>query len=312
MKVVKGFIPVMLTPFNENGSIDFDGLTRLTNWYLKNGAKGLFANCQSSEMFALLPEERLQIIAHVIKTVAGKVPVVATGNFGSTLSEQAAFIKAVHALGTDAVILLTNQLVKQQEPEPVLEAAIMKLLALTGQIPVGFYECPVPYKIILSPELLGRLVKTGRVIYHKDTCLDIAQVRAKNRLCSGNEVFGLYDAYMGHAVASLQSGSAGLSCIQGNYFPELVAWLCEHYNQPGLRKEVQLVQQFFMDEMELMHKDYPKAAKYYLWKKGMNISIYTRESGNSEIAYDIKNGIEGLEWRYQRLAEQIAAVFAGK
>ncbi|MBO9595168.1 MAG: dihydrodipicolinate synthase family protein [Niabella sp.] len=56
MKIVKGFIPVTLTPFNEDGSINFDGLTRLTNWYLKNGAKGLFANCQPSEMFALLPE----------------------------------------------------------------------------------------------------------------------------------------------------------------------------------------------------------------------------------------------------------------
>jgi len=39
---------------------------------------------------------------------------------------------------------------------------------------VGFYECPVPYKRVLTPTQLKGFVETGRVIYHKDTCLDIS------------------------------------------------------------------------------------------------------------------------------------------
>ena len=58
----KGFVPVMLTPFKENRAIDFDGLTRLTEWYLQAGAKGLFANCQSSEMYELSDDEKLLIV----------------------------------------------------------------------------------------------------------------------------------------------------------------------------------------------------------------------------------------------------------
>lgn len=45
----KEFIPVMLTPFKNNGEIDYEALTRLIHFYIDAGASGLFANCLSSE-----------------------------------------------------------------------------------------------------------------------------------------------------------------------------------------------------------------------------------------------------------------------
>mgnify|MGYP003347377270 FL=1 len=83
------FVPVMITPYHEDGQIDFDHLSRLTDFYLAAGAKGLFANCLSSEMYSLSPEERLALAEHVVKRVKGKVPVVACGSFGDTLEEKA-------------------------------------------------------------------------------------------------------------------------------------------------------------------------------------------------------------------------------
>ncbi|MCH5719028.1 dihydrodipicolinate synthase family protein [Niabella hibiscisoli] len=308
MKTEKNFVPVMLTPFNENGAIDFEALTTLTNYYLNAGAKGLFANCQSSEMFDLSPEERLQVIAHVVDVAEGKVPVVAAGNFGASIGEQAIFVNQVYELGVQAVILLTNQLVNANEPEELLEAHIMELLSLTGEIPVGFYECPVPYKITLSPALLGRLVNTGRVIYHKDTCLDLSLVQKKNELTANSIAFGLYDAYMAHAVHSLEAGSGGLSCIQGNYFPELVVWLCSNYNNPELTKEVQMVQQFFIDEMQVMHEDYPVSAKYFLQKKGLPISTYIRKNRNAIVSGITSEHMDQLYKRYNALAQSISTL----
>ncbi|MFT4094227.1 MAG: dihydrodipicolinate synthase family protein [Niabella sp.] len=307
----KKFIPVMLTPFHEDGSIDFKGLADLTRFYLDKGAKGLFANCQSSEMFDLTPDERLTIIECVLKAADGKVPVVAAGNFGDTISQQADFVKKVYDTGVDAVIVLTGLLVAEDENDEVLEQHIDELLSLTTNIPLGFYECPQPYKRILSPHLLGKLVHTGRIIYHKDTCLDIAQVREKNELCRDVPAFGLYDAYMVHAVASLHSGSAGLSCIQGNYFPELIAWLCDNYDNKNQQKEVALVQQFFMDEMNVMHEDYPKSAKYYLWKKGVVKSMFTRKDGDSTLSPITKNNIDQLGGRYEALLRKVQVVKVG-
>jgi len=299
----KGFIPVMLTPFQENGEIDFDALTELTEFYLEAGAAGLFANCLSSEMFELTPAERLQIIKHVLKVANGAVPVVATGTFGGPIAQQASFVKQVHELGVQAVIGITGLLAEESESEIVFADRAYELFDLTPGVPFGFYECPVPYKRLISPEMLGQLVATGRVIYHKDTCLDIEQVRGKLRLAD-NPAFGLYDAYMVHAVESLKAGSAGLSCIQGNYFPELIVWLCQSYNNAALKEEVEQVQQFFIRNMDVMHEVYPIVSKYFLQKRGLSLTTYTRRDVG-EFTPAIKKGMDALYQEYSQLQEQL-------
>ena len=271
----KGFIPVMLTPFSSNGNIDFAALTQLTEIYLQAGASGLFANCLSSEMFELTDVERIQAIKHVINVVAGEVPVIATGTFGGEISKQADFVKKVNDTGVEAVIAITSLLADEKDGDEVFDANVFELLKHTANIPLGFYECPVPYKRVLKPRQLQQLVDTGRVIYHKDTSLDLSQIKEKIALTK-TQSFGLYDAYMAHAVDSLKAGSAGLSCIQGNYFPELIVWLCDHYNDEALNDEVAIVQQFLIDNMDVMHNVYPIVSKYFLQKRGLNISTFTR------------------------------------
>lgn len=300
----KGFIPVMLTPFKNNGDIDYDILTQLTEMYLQAGASGLFANCLSSEMFELQDEERLQVIKHVIKVVNGAVPVVATGTFGGPIAAQADFVKKVHDTGTAAVIAITSLLADQNEADAVFNDHIFELINQTPGIPLGFYECPVPYKRLLSPQQLIDLVGTGRVIYHKDTCLDINQIRLKLEAGKANPAFGLYDAYMVHAVESLKAGSAGLSCIQGNFFPEMVVWLCNNYNNETLGQEIAMVQQFLTDNMEVMHNVYPVVAKYCLTKRGLKISTTTRRNvGHFSSA--VRSQIEHLYTDYTHLQNRV-------
>ncbi|GAB3917690.1 dihydrodipicolinate synthase family protein [Mucilaginibacter boryungensis] len=277
-KKEKGFIPVMLTPFKNNGDIDYDILTKLTEIYLKAGASGLFANCLSSEMFELEDDEKLQAIKHIIKVVDGAVPVVATGTFGGPISKQADFVKRVHDTGTQAVIILNSLIAAETDSDDIFNERIFDLFNQTDNIPLGFYECPVPYKRLLSPQQLIDFVATGRVIYHKDTCLDINLVKQKLEAGEANAAFGLYDAYMVHAVESLKAGSAGLSCIQGNFFPELIVWLCKNYAEDSKAHEVNMVQQFLIDNMDVMHNVYPIIAKYWLTKRGLNISTITRRN----------------------------------
>lgn len=294
----------MLTPFKNNGAIDYDVLTQLTEMYLQAGATGVFANCLSSEMFELKDEERLQIIKHVIKIVNGAVPVVATGTFGGPVAQQADFVKKVHDTGTSAVIVITSLLADADESDAVFNYQLFKLLDQTANIPLGFYECPVPYKRLLSPRQLADFVATGRVIYHKDTCLNIDEVQQKLEAGKINPGFGLYDAYMGHAVASLKTGSAGLSCIQGNFFPELIVWLCNNYADESLQYEVDAVQQFLIENMDVMHNVYPVVAKYCLTKRGLKISTKTRR----DVGYfspAIRIQIEDLYSSYTHLQNEV-------
>ena len=303
----KGYIPVMLTPFTESGSVDFGGLTKLTEFYLRAGAAGLFANCQSSEMFSLSGEEQHAIVDHVVRVADGAVPVVATGTFGGPVEKQADFVKRLYETGVEAVIVITNMLAAESESEELFDERFEQLLDATPGIMLGFYECPEPFKRVLSAEQLKRFVDTGRVIYHKDTCLDLDQVKAKLDVTKGVADFGLYDAYMVHAVESLKSGSAGLSCIQGNYYPELIVWLCNHYDNEALADQVEMVQQFFISHMDIMHDAYPVAAKYFLQKRGLPISTFTRKDAG---VFDetVRKRMDSFYLQFQELLRRIELI----
>lgn len=273
----RGFIPVMLTPFLESGEVDYEGLSRLTDFYLEAGAAGLFANCLSSEMYELTEAERLTVTRRVVEQAAGRVPVVATGSFGGPMPQQADFVKQLYDTGVQAVILTTCQLAYPHDSDAVFLDRLHQLMNLTDTIPLGLYECPVPYKRLISSQLLASILPTVRVIYHKDTSLDADEVARRLAVADGYP-FGLYDAYMVNAVSSLRAGAAGLSCIQGNYVPELIVWLCHQFDNPDRQMDVQRVQQWLVDSMDLLHTAYPTAAKYALQKRGLPISLYTRRA----------------------------------
>jgi 4-hydroxy-tetrahydrodipicolinate synthase len=263
----RGFIPVMLTPFHDDLSVDYVTLRQLCEYYIDNGAVGLFANCLSSEMYELSAQERLAVIKTVVDQTAERVPVVATGTFQGSIEEMADFSNQVYALGVDAVIVLNNQFVSKEESDEVFLSRMKRWMELTPGVPFGIYECPVPYKRLVSLLVLKELLSSGRLCYHKDTSLNIDQVREKIQAGSSAR-FGVYDAYMVHAKASLEAGSMGLSCIQGNFFSDLIASFCANPTAD--------FQEYLTENMELMHSAYPTSAKYVLQKQGFPISLATR------------------------------------
>ncbi|MFD2555210.1 dihydrodipicolinate synthase family protein [Sphingobacterium tabacisoli] len=301
----KEFIPVMLMPFCEDKSIDYGALEKLIEFYLSAGAQGLFANCLSSEMFHLSKQEMIESVSFIVQKVNGRVPIVATGTFAESIELQAAFVKEIYATGIQAVIVITSLMAQEKDDEATFRSNIHQLLTLTDDVPLGFYECPVPYKRVIDPAFLGELAKTGRIMYHKDTSLDIGNIRAKINETDGVSDFGLYDAYMVHAVDSLASGSAGLSCIQGNYFPELIVWICNNYNDSFQKSKVDKVQQFLIDNMDVMHYAYPTAAKYYLQGTYSWMGTTCRRDDIEPLDGETKIKLNELKENYDKLKSEI-------
>jgi 4-hydroxy-tetrahydrodipicolinate synthase len=99
-----------------------------------------------------------------LKVANGKMPVVAVGNFGKTIAGQVDFINKIYDTGVKAVIIVTSLVAKENE---IFDERIFELFNLTGKIPLGFYECPEPYKRVLTAEQLKKFVATGKIIYHK-------------------------------------------------------------------------------------------------------------------------------------------------
>ena len=163
-----GVWPVMLTPFTDNNSVDYESLGKLVDWYIENGVAGLFADCQSSEMFFLSLEERVKIASFVKERAAGRVPVVASGHISESLEAQAEELNAIAKTGVDAVIMITNLLAKEDESDEIWLENLKKLLdKLPEDLALGFYECPYPYKRIISPDLLKWCADTEDSILSK-------------------------------------------------------------------------------------------------------------------------------------------------
>lgn len=267
----------MITPFLENKKIDFDGLSRLIEFYLSAGVKGFFANCLSSEMYHLDEDERLKLTHHVVERVNGLVPVVATGSFGPTMKEQVDFAKKIYDTGINAVILITSHFVAKEESDEILLNNINRMLNLTGNIPMGLYECPSPYKRIVLPEVFKSLLETKRLVYHKDTSIDREKVAAKLALIKDNPL-EFYDAHTANAMFSLQHGAKGLSAISGNFYPEILVWMCNNATDALKQEDVKWLQAELDKTEDLISSGYPVSSKYFLNKRGVSIQPVSRSS----------------------------------
>ncbi len=269
-----GVWPVMLTPFDADGAVDWDGVDTLTEWYLESGVAGLFAVCLSSEMYHLTEGERLALAQRVISCVDGRVPVVASGTFGGTITGQSNFIKEMAQTGVDAVVVLANQLVEQQHSEKNWRQVAERLLAVTENIPLGLYECPVPYRRVLSADLLGWCVSTGRFLFIKETSCQMAVMQPKIDVVQGSSL-RLLNANTPTLLSSLRAGGSGYCGTAANFFPDLFVWLCRYFKtEPDMADDLQRF--LSVADFVVRHK-YKTFAKQYLSQVGLQMLPVCRD-----------------------------------
>ncbi len=286
-----GVWPVMLTPFTEDNRVDYGALEELVCWYFENGSDGLFAVCQSSEMFFLTIEERCEIASFVKKTAKGR-PVIASGHIAEAEKDQAEELKRMADTGIDALILISNRLAAREEGDDLLLKRLEALLrVLPEQLPLGFYECPYPYKRILSPEVAAYCARTGRFHFLKDTSCHMDSIRAKLRVLEGTEM-KLYNANTATLLDSLQAGAAGYSGVMANFHPGLYHWLCENYAREP-EKAGHLAELLTMCSL-IENSAYPVNAKYALQRLGLPIALTTRKLSADKLTYAMRRETEQL------------------
>ena len=270
MLTKKEMWPVMLTPFTERGEVDYNALERLIVFYEEGGCSGLFAICQSSEVFHLSLEERVKIADFVKKHA--HVPVIASGHVSDGREAQLEELRRVTDTGVDAVILITNRLARNGEDPRVWMDNLMYLVDhLDPAMPLGFYECPAPYKRLMSLEELKTCAETGRFHFMKDTCCDIATLRARLEVLRGTNL-RLYNANTTTLLDSLRAGAAGFSGVMASFHPELYAWLLNHVED----SRAETVQAALTICSEIERQLYPVNAKYHLQTVGLPITLRSR------------------------------------
>jgi 4-hydroxy-tetrahydrodipicolinate synthase len=294
-------LTTMITPYKKDGSIDLETAEKYVDFYFKNGIDGIFAICQSSEIFFLSLEERVElnrrVYAHAkaLEKESGKrFTVVSSGHISDTIEGQAEELNAVYESGTDALILITNRLDINNEGDDVFIANAEKLIAkLPPEAKLGFYECPYPYKRLVTTKILDWALSTGRFYYMKDTCCDAAVIAERCRQLEGSH-FALLNANCQTLLESLRAGAKGYCGIMCNYHPALYAWLGNNFEKEPEKAE--LIQSFIgtfgFTEGGL---PYPLTAKYHMNLCGIPTELITRKPEGGEVTDYVKSCMQQMK-----------------
>jgi len=255
IKMSEGVIPTMITPFRKDLSIDYGALEKLIQWYTEKGVDGFFTVAQSSAMFELSLKERVSLAKRVRELAPAELPVAASGHISDSLQDQIEELNSIAETGIDNLILLTNRFSAPWESDDIWKSNLEKLLKhIPEEISLGLYECPYPYKKLLSDNLLEWIRETERFEFLKDTCCDPSMIKRRGAIAAGSS-FKLFNANAPTLLFSLRNGYSGYSGIMTNFHTNLYHWLCSNWNY-----------------------GYPLNAKYALSRRGVEMELVCRRS----------------------------------
>ena len=183
--IPNGVYPTMITPFTKDNKIDYAAVEALINWYAEKKVDGIFAICQSSEIFFLSFEERLELLHFVMRHTPKNISVVASGHVADDLDTQIEQAKAFIQEGIGAYVFISNRFAAEDEDDSVFLKNIDRAVEAVGDINFGIYECPYPYKRVMTPAVLKKLAESGRFTFLKDTCCDPGMINEKLRAVDG-------------------------------------------------------------------------------------------------------------------------------
>lgn len=271
MKYRCALYPTILTPFCNDGAIDYPSLEKLISLFAANGMEGIFAVCQSSEMFFLSDEEKLELAEFCIRSCREKgMKCVVSGHTQDGVEAQIAYLRALEKLKPDAVILVSNRFAGESEDEETLLKNLRAVLnALAPDTRLGVYECPYPYKRALSDQMLSVMAADGRFDFVKDTCCKIDVIRERLAILEGSGI-RLFNANSATLYESLLSGAAGYSGVMLNMMPELFALLRDSLeNENGNPARAQKIARFISAASVIEYQNYPPNAKRMLVSRGI-------------------------------------------
>lgn len=214
--MLKGSMPALVTPFR-NGELDLEALKRLVEWHIGEGSTGLVPVGTTGESPTLTHEEHETVVDAVVKSSAGRVPVIAGAGSNNTI-EAIRFMQHAQKVGADAALVVTPYYNK-----PTQRGLIAHFTALHDccDLPIIIYNIPPRSVIDMSVDTMAQLAKLPRIIGVKDATGDITRV-SKQRAACGPEFVQL-SGEDASALGFNAHGGVGCISVTANVAPGLCA-----------------------------------------------------------------------------------------
>ncbi|STP28495.1 4-hydroxy-tetrahydrodipicolinate synthase [Enterococcus durans] len=241
--MIEGSIVALITPMDEQGEVDYDGLERLITFHLSEKTDALLVLGTTGESSTLSSEEEEEILRFTVEKVNGKVPVIAGAGTNAT-KKTIERVNRFAELGADQVLVITPYYNKTSDAGLL---AHFTAIADQSPIPIILYNVPSRTGMTIPIQVLERLAKHPKIIGIKEASGDISYVMAVARLL--NETFVLYSGNDDMILPVLSVGGSGVISVWANIKPKQVHDLVSAFNNGNIEK-AQAIQ---LDALPLIH-----------------------------------------------------------
>ncbi len=224
MAVFTGAGVAIVTPFHEDGSINFEKFAGLIEFQIAGGTDAIIVCGTTGEASTLSHEEHLDAIGFCVKQVAGRVPVVA--GTGSNSTETAIYLSVeAEKLGADGLLIVSPYYNKATQKGLY---AHFKAIADSVKIPVILYNIQGRTGVNIAPETIVKLWKeVDNIVGVKEASGNISQI-AKIMALSNGEI-DLYSGNDDQIVPILSLGGKGVISVISNIAPKETHDICQLY-----------------------------------------------------------------------------------
>ncbi len=222
----KGVIPPIVTPFQEDGSIDYAAYRMMVEHLIAEGVHGVFPMGTTGEFYAVSDEEYKKLLEVTVETVAGRVDVYAGANDITTRGVIRQIRICEQVKGIDALSVLTPMFVSQTQEELYQH---YKTIAESTGLPIIIYNNKPKTNVSVEPATAARLARIPNIIGVKDSTGDFTNASEYLRLTRDIPDFHVLLGRDTLIYAGLCYGASGAIASCANVAPRLVADIYDKY-----------------------------------------------------------------------------------
>ncbi len=281
MSKFRGAFVAIVTPFTD-GKLDEQGLKDLIEFQIAGGTHGIVPCGTTGESATLTHAEHHRVVELTIKTVAGRVPVLA-GTGSNSTSESIELTRAAKDAGADGALMITPYYNKPSQ-EGLFQH--FKTVAEAVDIPIILYNVPSRTSVNMLPETVARCAQVANIVGVKEATADLNQISQVIRLCPKDFAVMSGDDFT--SMPTVMIGGTGVISVTSNVAPRDMAAMMD----AALAGDIPKAQELHYKLLPLMQAMFidtnPVPAKTALAMMGKiksglpRLPLYKMNEGNEE------------------------------
>ncbi len=217
---IRGSIVAIVTPMQPDGSLDLPCLDKLLEWHITSGTNAVVIVGTTGESATLSTDEHCDLVAHCVKVVGGRIPVIA-GTGSNNTAEALYFTESAKNNGADAALLVTPY---YNRPSQEGLYQHFKLIAEGVDIPQILYNVPGRTACDLQLATVKRLAELDNIVAIKDASGDLDRGLELIERCG--ERLAIYSGEDALSLPLILAGADGTISVTANVAPELMSQMC--------------------------------------------------------------------------------------